>query len=419
VTHIDLSRNIFTGIIPDSILHFSNLRELRLDQNKISGTIPSVLGQLSKIETIQLQSNDLSGRIPTEIGLLQSAKVISLSYNGLKGTIPSELSNIRTLEFVHFHENELTGNAPDIEFENKFQESYITDCGLPAFSLPSRMFCTSCTMCCNSDDQCQSTQDSKRADWAAITIPIILSFLFWVLSMLERFGFKNKFFRPRNLENITEPNSVYSFIYSKNYTAWAIGFFTASIQFALFAMYLNAAHFTGANTDVIFTYICPSNDIKCADTRTASPIGWVLVIIVLAFYLGADIVLGMLQLKKAFSVKNHLMFISGFLTIFLTTLAIVTSLVYNRALAEKDTHLVMNTVILLFINDLDEQFFYFLECMEPAWLESRIVEVQSFLKTIDEKNEPREGSNRAENFASESMSTPEDSFRHVINELLQ
>ena len=60
--------------------------------------------------------------------------------------------------------------------------------------------------------------------------------------------------------------------------------------------------------------------------------------------------------------------LSGVNILMLTLLATYTSFMYNFALAEKNSDLVTNAVILLFINDLDEHVLDLLTTVAPSWV---------------------------------------------------
>merc|ERR1712071_656724 len=68
-----------------------------------------------------------------------------------------------------------------------------------------------------------------------------------------------------------------------------------------------------------------------------------------------------------------------------------TSIVYNYALAESNTELVTNTVILLFVNDIDEHLLDVLESMAPNWVSNRYQEIE-----ISMANRTNDNNNRHE-----------------------
>ena len=73
------------------------------------------------------------------------------------------------------------------------------------------------------------------------------------------------------------------------------------------------------------------------------------------------------------------MFLTGFRLLALSIWGTFISVYYNLALAEKDTDLIMNAVILMFINDLDEQIFKAILSLTPNWLEKRTQEIEKYV----------------------------------------
>ncbi|PHT95453.1 hypothetical protein T459_03335 [Capsicum annuum] len=135
LTHLNLSRSSFTGIIPTEISHLSKLqylqtlilsqnnfsgqiastifnpkilRVLDLGSNHLNGTIPHCLGEMSGLEVLGLNNNNLSGTINTENKLI----IINLYGNKLKGKVPTSLINCRYLKFLDLGNNELNDTFP-------------------------------------------------------------------------------------------------------------------------------------------------------------------------------------------------------------------------------------------------------------------------------------------------------------------
>lgn len=103
-TTIDISGNIFEGMIPDEIGGLLSLRGLNLSHNNLGGRIPPVLGNLTVLESLDLSSNQLDGEIPRQLTALTSLAVLNLSENHLVGSIP--VSN----QFATFDNNSYIGN---------------------------------------------------------------------------------------------------------------------------------------------------------------------------------------------------------------------------------------------------------------------------------------------------------------------
>ncbi|KAI3936886.1 hypothetical protein MKW92_027096 [Papaver armeniacum] len=132
---LQLSRNQFTGSIPDELFSFQNLNLVDLSGNKISGVLSNSIGNLSKLETLLLSSNHLSGEIPRNLsniktltrlaanqnsfsgtipqGISQYVQSLDLSFNNLVGSIPSDLLSPPKLEYADLTNNSLVGPIPE------------------------------------------------------------------------------------------------------------------------------------------------------------------------------------------------------------------------------------------------------------------------------------------------------------------
>ncbi|KAL0427260.1 UNVERIFIED_CONTAM: Receptor kinase-like protein Xa21 [Sesamum latifolium] len=110
--YISLSRNQFTGRIPEEIGNAPVLQVLTLRQNRLVGTIPPSLGNLSNLEMIDLGVNNLQGSIPTELGHLSNLQELYLSFDNLSGEIPMSIFNISTLQVLALTGNSLSGRLP-------------------------------------------------------------------------------------------------------------------------------------------------------------------------------------------------------------------------------------------------------------------------------------------------------------------
>ncbi|TPX30446.1 hypothetical protein SmJEL517_g06007 [Synchytrium microbalum] len=64
VEQVDLSNNMLSGSIPDSMGSISTLRDLDLHNNSLSGSVPSSFARLSNLMIMELQQNQISGSLP-------------------------------------------------------------------------------------------------------------------------------------------------------------------------------------------------------------------------------------------------------------------------------------------------------------------------------------------------------------------
>ncbi|PKI52850.1 hypothetical protein CRG98_026681 [Punica granatum] len=96
---LDLSRNLFTGIIPEGLGQLSRLEFLGLSDNLISGSIPPSIGENLEMDKLFLHDNLLTGTIPASLCKLRSIQVLDLSRNNLSGWIPNCWGNA-TFNFI-------------------------------------------------------------------------------------------------------------------------------------------------------------------------------------------------------------------------------------------------------------------------------------------------------------------------------
>ncbi|KAK4713150.1 hypothetical protein R3W88_019057 [Solanum pinnatisectum] len=132
-TSLDLSRNRFSGELPDCWMNMSNLAVLNLAYNNFSGKVPPSLGPLTSLEAVYIRQNSfsgmlpsfsqcqrlqildfggnkLTGRIPAWIGTdLLNFRILSLRFNRFYGSIPSIICQHQSLQILDLSANGLSG----------------------------------------------------------------------------------------------------------------------------------------------------------------------------------------------------------------------------------------------------------------------------------------------------------------------
>ncbi|KAL2497445.1 LRR receptor-like serine/threonine-protein kinase GSO1 [Abeliophyllum distichum] len=104
-----LTATNFLVRIPPTIGQLSKLYELRLSRNSFSGQIPDEIGQLQNLQSIlDLSYNNLTGKIPPSIGTLSKLETLDLSHNQLTGELP-QVSEMRSLGRLNFSYNNFQG----------------------------------------------------------------------------------------------------------------------------------------------------------------------------------------------------------------------------------------------------------------------------------------------------------------------
>ncbi|CAI7789807.1 unnamed protein product [Closterium sp. NIES-53] len=115
LVYLDLSRNRFSGAIPEFILGgtMKKLDTLDLSGNRLTGSIPGgSLGSLSVLKTLGVTDNRLTGIIPTEIGKLNALTYLMIQNNRLEGPLPSSLTACTGLVRLTAGGNRLGGPLP-------------------------------------------------------------------------------------------------------------------------------------------------------------------------------------------------------------------------------------------------------------------------------------------------------------------
>jgi len=381
LTNLRIGKNSLTGRIPDFLGELEHLTEVCLNENNLEGSIPVFKSKV--LEEIFFYSNQFTGTIPSELATLQNLNRLILHHNLLQGAIPSELSNLKSIEIVQLHKNRLTGEAPVIDVSDSGIHAYTSDCGVD-----SGIKCPSCTMCCDPDD----SDDKCRANWQSSIITILVSALPVILPILliiviymklinGSINRKHWLVDDRDPLLIYKDDSVYSFTFLPfdEFAAHSIPAFVTIFQIFMFVLFIKASDSNNPQSDWEFTIQCKENSLECQQ-QTVGVSGWLLTILLIMLHVGVDIINGLLQIRKAIDLFDiHLLF-CGFRMIVLALLALATSIIYNQAIAETSTDMVVNSVILLFINDLDEKAMEVMKAFAPKWTEHRIAEVECIMK---------------------------------------
>lgn len=108
---IDLSQNLLSGILPDSVANCHGLKKLDLSKNNLTGHIPVSLATLPAITELDISHNSFTGPIPSQFGNSSSLKLLNLSFNDISGSIPREKS-FKTMDISAFLGNPKLCGAP-------------------------------------------------------------------------------------------------------------------------------------------------------------------------------------------------------------------------------------------------------------------------------------------------------------------
>ncbi|TYH74645.1 hypothetical protein ES332_D05G415100v1 [Gossypium tomentosum] len=111
---LDLSNNLFSGLVPDCLKRLWSLTALNLADNSFTGSLPSSLGFLTPLEMLSLRGNKFSGELPSSIQNCTKLKFLDLSDNELSGEVPMWIGQrLSRLVFLSLQRNQFRGRIPD------------------------------------------------------------------------------------------------------------------------------------------------------------------------------------------------------------------------------------------------------------------------------------------------------------------
>ncbi|KAH0684355.1 hypothetical protein KY289_022107 [Solanum tuberosum] len=108
-----IAPNPLNGILPVSIGNFSSsLQIFSAPRCKLRGIIPEEIGNLTNVLSISLFANDLTGFIPKTVKGLQKLQRILIQSNMISGTIPDEICHLQNIGDMSLRENKISGPLP-------------------------------------------------------------------------------------------------------------------------------------------------------------------------------------------------------------------------------------------------------------------------------------------------------------------
>ncbi|KAK1262025.1 putative LRR receptor-like serine/threonine-protein kinase [Acorus gramineus] len=112
LTHMNASRNVFQGELPEIGTCGDRVRVVDVSGNNLSGSIGTGVMNCRALRVLDLGRNRIDGRIPPEIGNLKSLSVLRLGNNLIGGRIPEEIGSIELLQILDLHDLVLVGEIP-------------------------------------------------------------------------------------------------------------------------------------------------------------------------------------------------------------------------------------------------------------------------------------------------------------------
>jgi len=111
--YLDLSDNLFSGVIPEELFSMTKLQSLVLSSNRLEGGLSERFGELVNLRHLDVSANGLSGPLPAAMGALAKLEVLYLGESGLEvrnnfnGKIPEAWSGMTSLARLSLSGNNL------------------------------------------------------------------------------------------------------------------------------------------------------------------------------------------------------------------------------------------------------------------------------------------------------------------------
>ena len=206
--------------------------------------------------------------------------------------------------------------------------------------------------------------------------------------------------------------SVYQFFMGVSICGWVIVLLTLATQLGMLFIFVEGAEIdlSDDNVDLIYSWKCNRDQIDCDDTSDLDWRGWTVFGVLMATHLLKDIINGVklvtLSAKQRHNWDTRLRyFIGGTLMVNITAFTLYVSTIYNAAIATSkclssgicscrfmsyisqctltlfvlygdidNTEIIANSVIILFIMDIDELIFDIMTVINTNWVKSMSLE---------------------------------------------
>ena len=373
---LDLSYNYFTGSLPLYGENQLRLKYVLLNNNKFNGVVPSHIDKSISIEELILSNNELTGLLPSSIGKLRNISKLAISYNSLKGHITSELSNLYNLKLLHVHGNKFKG---ELNLFNYTINSFVSDCG-SSETASGPIECSECTQCCNIEGNCITegnewlsrnniiTLEVSSEVFIISTVVAVSVFFYSFCLILMAFMVKLPPLPFKVRINFQE-GSVFRFYLSSYTSAWLIATLVIVFQCVICVMIAKTGDSTFDGNLLIHSVLCPDDSLECIDSSLVNNYGWILCGIILASFLLPDFLDGALLVYESIAMRSKKRIIGGIAVMSTLVLFMIASFIFLQASSISNIAIVKDTVIVLYLNKMDEQWYWIMQIIAPSWLD--------------------------------------------------
>eukprot|EP00985_Skeletonema_marinoi_P001301 scaffold517_cov140-Skeletonema_marinoi.AAC.14 len=306
---------------------------------------------MNHVTKLSLSNNGLSGRLSESIGNLTFMKELDLShmissYNAFTGTVPEGLAEMKGLQLLQLQSNRITKmpTIPRLNDHIHGHSTFVADCGVPS-AFNEALECDNCTMCCNINEGCHPQEKTKVQELGLkgygtfavalfacfISLCCMVAFLLYISARRKNIGNTGTSEMETSIKKVDMyalskigKDSVYSYFVTDKVFGWFIALATLGIQVGILVFFINAseANLQNDRTAVQFTWQCPRDTDMCNNNTDLTDAGWAIYCV---------------------------------------------STAYNAAIATSNTDIIVNSVIVLFVMDVDEWIFSTLEAINNNW----------------------------------------------------
>ena len=283
-----------------------------------------------------------------------------------------------------------------MNFQVKLKD-YVTDCG-GTVSDAALVTCDDCSICCNTDGDCIDTSSTYPSDWLSsavkrypkiaayipfLLIMLICIFTFCICAVTSRSKLRNKLpCIPFEVRDDFQEDSVYKFLLTDDKIGWFVALLAGAMHLAVISLFVISSDFNSGRTDTEYSYTCSRYDSNCESDKTDNHTGWIIFTILLLTFLSKDFVDGIMMAYEGVTRRDIKGSFAGAFVIFLTVSSAMISYIYNEATGISNSDIIKDAAILLFLNEIDDQFLSLLKRIFPAWVE-KLEEDISFANEID------------------------------------
>lgn len=183
-------------------------------------------------------------------------------------------------------------------------------------------------------------------------------------------------------------DSVYRYFLSESWKGWGIALGTVAAQSALIYVFIDASEIEfSTDVDVEYTWECPRDELQCRNTTGVTYYGWIAYALLITAHILKDVLNG-LKLVALSGTGGHPKYkricflFGGAVLVIISVFTIYASTTYNMAIAVRNTDLITNAVIIIFISDMDELIDDLVMEINPYWITKK--------EAIDEEQDVEE-----------------------------